>query len=108
MASRPIYILLMQETLSKVLDAKVNKIRICARSKRWWNGELKERRNALGRENRRGKRSAAAAHTTRHCRGSFGSPSAACGTSTCGASGGARSGGQQPLPTMKREPLWKL
>jgi hypothetical protein len=51
-----------QETLSKVLDAKAKKIRICARSKRWWNGEIKERSCALGREKRRGKRSEAAAH----------------------------------------------
>jgi len=39
------------------------KIRICARSKRWWNGEINERRSALGREKRRGKSSEAAAHT---------------------------------------------
>jgi len=50
-----------QETLSKVLDAKAKKIRICARSKRWWNGKIKERRCALGREKRRGRRSEAAA-----------------------------------------------
>jgi hypothetical protein len=37
-----------QETLSKVLDAKAKKIRICARLNRWWNGEIKERRSALG------------------------------------------------------------
>jgi hypothetical protein len=29
-----------QETLRKVLDAKAKKIRICAPSKRWWNGEI--------------------------------------------------------------------
>ena len=52
---------LCQESLSKVLDAKAKKIRICARSKRWWNGEIKERRSALGREKRRGRRSEAAA-----------------------------------------------
>jgi hypothetical protein len=51
-----------QETLSKVLDAKAKKIRICAWSKMWWNGEIKERRSALGREKRRGKRSEAVAH----------------------------------------------
>jgi len=50
-----------QEALSKVLDAKAKKIRICARSKRWWNGEIKKRRSALGREMRRGRRSEAAA-----------------------------------------------
>jgi len=51
-----------QETLSKVLDAKAKIIRFCARSNRWWNDEIKERRSALGREKRRGKRSEAGAH----------------------------------------------
>jgi len=32
-----------KEALSKVLDAKGKKIRICARSKRWWDGEINER-----------------------------------------------------------------
>ena len=50
-----------QETLSKVLDAKAKKIRICTRSKRWWNSEIKESRSALGRGKRRGRRSEAAA-----------------------------------------------
>jgi hypothetical protein len=50
-----------QETLSKVPDAKAKKIRICARSKRWWNGEIMERTSGLGREKRRGRRSEAAA-----------------------------------------------
>ena len=51
-----------QETLSKLLDTKSKKIRICARSKKWWNGEIKERRSALGREKRKRRRSGAAAH----------------------------------------------
>jgi hypothetical protein len=51
-----------QEMLSMVLDAKAKKIRICARSKRWWNGEIQVRRSALGREKRRGKRSQVAEH----------------------------------------------
>jgi hypothetical protein len=55
-----------EEVLSKVLDAKAKKIRICARSKRWWNGEMKERRSALGREKRRGRRSEAAARVKWH------------------------------------------
>jgi hypothetical protein len=50
-----------QDTLSKVLDAKANKIRICARSQRWWNCEIKGRRSALGRDRRRGRRSEVAA-----------------------------------------------
>jgi len=51
-----------QYMVSKVLDAKAKKMRICARSKRWWKGESKERRCALGREKRRGRRSEVAAH----------------------------------------------
>jgi len=51
-----------QATLSRVLDATARKIRICARSKRWWNGEIKERRSALGIEKRRGRRSEGAAY----------------------------------------------
>jgi hypothetical protein len=50
-----------QETLSKVLDAKAKKIRICTRSKRSWNGEIKETRSALGRLKRTGRRSEVAA-----------------------------------------------
>jgi len=42
-----------QETLSKVLDITAKKIRICAKSKRWWNGDIKARRKALGQEKRR-------------------------------------------------------
>jgi len=52
-----------QETLSKVLDAKGKKMIICARSKRWWNSEKRERGTASGREMRRGRRSEAGAHT---------------------------------------------
>ena len=51
-----------QEMLRKVLDAKAKKIRLCARLEGWWNGEIKERRSASGREKRRGRRSEAAAH----------------------------------------------
>jgi hypothetical protein len=46
-----------QEELGKVLDATANNIRICGRSKTWWNGETKERRSQLGREQRRRHRS---------------------------------------------------
>jgi len=31
-----------QETMSSVLDATAKKIRICARSKRWWDADIKE------------------------------------------------------------------
>ena len=50
-----------QDALRKVLDATAKKKRICARSKRWWNGEITERRSQLGRERRRRYRSAATA-----------------------------------------------
>jgi len=60
------------ETLSEVLDAKAKKMRICTRSKRWWNGEIKERRSSLGREKWRGKRSEAAAHTKAEMQRSIG------------------------------------
>lgn len=44
------------------MDANVNKIRICAQSKRWWNCEINDRRSTLGREKWKGRRSEAAAH----------------------------------------------
>ena len=50
-----------QEALSKVLNATAKKIRKCACSKRWWNGEIKEKRSQLGREKRRRRRSEATA-----------------------------------------------
>jgi hypothetical protein len=42
-----------QETLSKVLDVTEKKIRFCAKSKRWWNGDIQARRKTLGQEQRR-------------------------------------------------------
>jgi hypothetical protein len=42
-----------QEAMSSVRDATAKKIRICARSKGWWNADLKERRRTVGRERRR-------------------------------------------------------
>jgi len=50
-----------QEVLGKELDASAKKITICARSRSWWNGEIKKRRSQLGREKRRRRRSAATA-----------------------------------------------
>jgi len=50
-----------QEAMSSVLDATANKIRICARSKRWWNADIKERRRTVGRERRRRRHSEEAA-----------------------------------------------
>jgi len=42
-----------QQALSKVHHATAKKIPICAHSKRWWDGEIKEKRSQLGREKRR-------------------------------------------------------
>jgi len=39
-----------QEAMSSILNSTAMKIRICAKSKRWWNANIKERRNAVGRE----------------------------------------------------------
>jgi hypothetical protein len=39
--------------MSNVPDATTMKIRICARSMRWWNADIKNRRKAVGREKRR-------------------------------------------------------
>jgi hypothetical protein len=50
-----------QEALSKELDATAKKIKICAQSKRWWNGMINEKRSQLGREKRRRCRVAATA-----------------------------------------------
>jgi hypothetical protein len=48
--------------ISKVLDVTAKKIRICAKLKRWWNGDIKTRRKTLWQENRRrGRRSEGAA-----------------------------------------------
>jgi len=49
-----------QETQSKLLNAKVKKITICAQSQRWWNGEIIRWRSKMRREKRRGRRSEAA------------------------------------------------
>jgi len=50
-----------QATLSKVLDAKAKRITICARWKRWWNGEIREMQRPLGRGKRTERRSKVAA-----------------------------------------------
>jgi hypothetical protein len=42
-----------KKAMSSILNAAAKKIRICARSKRWWNADIKERRKAVGREKRR-------------------------------------------------------
>jgi hypothetical protein len=42
-----------QEAMGKVLDGTAKKIRIRAKSKRWWNANIRARRKAVGREKRR-------------------------------------------------------
>jgi hypothetical protein len=37
-----------QEAMSSILNATAVKIRICARSKRWGNADIKDRRQAVG------------------------------------------------------------
>ena len=39
-----------QEAMGNVLDTTAKKIRIFPRSTRWWNADIKKRRNAVGRE----------------------------------------------------------
>jgi hypothetical protein len=43
----------IQDLAVKVLDQFCKKIRACARSKRWWNESIEQRRKALGRAKRR-------------------------------------------------------
>jgi len=50
-----------QEAMSSVLDATAKKIRICARSKRWWNADINEKRRTVRRERRRRRQSEEAA-----------------------------------------------
>jgi len=42
-----------QEVTGNVLEATAKKIRICTRSKRWWNANIKKTKKAVGREKRR-------------------------------------------------------
>jgi hypothetical protein len=39
--------------MSSMLNATSMKIRICSKSKRWWNADIKERRRVVGEEIRR-------------------------------------------------------
>ena len=50
-----------QDATCSVFDATAKKISICARSKRWWNTDIKKRRQAVGREKKRGQHSEEAA-----------------------------------------------
>ena len=42
-----------QEAMGNVLDTMAKKITICAKSKRWWNADICERRKVVGWEHRR-------------------------------------------------------
>jgi len=50
-----------QEAMGNVLDTTAKKIRICAKSTRWWNADIRERWKAVGREKRRRRNSQEAA-----------------------------------------------
>ena len=52
-----------QEALGIILDATAKTIRICAKSKRWWNANIRERMMAVGREKRSRRNLAEAAKT---------------------------------------------
>ena len=43
----------IHDTLIEVLNTHTKVVTICARSKRWWNDEIREKRRALGRAVRR-------------------------------------------------------
>jgi hypothetical protein len=53
-----------QDMLSKVLHTKVKISRICAKSKRWWTGELHKRGSTIWSEVRMERRSEVAAYWT--------------------------------------------
>ena len=42
-----------QQAIRSVLNATAKEIRICAKFKRWWNADIKERRKVVRREKRR-------------------------------------------------------
>ena len=39
-----------QKAMGNVFDATAMKVRIYTKSKRWWNADIRERRNVVGRE----------------------------------------------------------
>jgi hypothetical protein len=61
-----------QEAMSSVLNATAKKIRVCAKSERWWNADLKEMRKAVGREKRRRQNSGEAARAKAELQKSIG------------------------------------
>jgi len=42
-----------QEAMSSFVNATAKKLRICARSKRWWDADIKDWRKSVRKENRR-------------------------------------------------------
>jgi len=42
-----------QEVMGSIRDATVQRISICAKAKRLWNADIKERRNVVGRQKKR-------------------------------------------------------
>jgi len=72
-----------QEVMGKVLDASAKKIRICARSKRWWNGEIKEMRSQLGRERGGGADRRRSPRPRPSCRSRFREQKTGYGMTTC-------------------------
>jgi len=42
-----------QEEMGNLIDVTARKIRICARSQRWWSSDIMKQRMAVGRENMR-------------------------------------------------------
>ena len=61
-----------QEAMSSVLDATAKIIRICARLKRWWNADIKDRRRTVGTERRRRRHSEEAARAKAELQKSIG------------------------------------
>ena len=91
-----------QEAMSSVLDTTAKKIRICARSKRWWNADIKERRRMVRSERRRRRNSEEAAGRRQSCRSRSGSPRERCGAITCRTSGEPRCGERHDTRTLGR------
>jgi len=96
-----------QEKLSNVLDAELKKVRLCTRSNRWWNIDIKERRSAQGREKRRGRRSEVAARTKSELQKSTQQSKSRMWNDYLQNLRGARSAGRQSSPTLEWEPPCK-
>jgi len=50
--------------MGNVVDSTTKKIKICGKSRRWWNADIRERRKAVGRERRRRRNSEEAGKAT--------------------------------------------